>query len=70
MDALLNTKTNTQINTQIVFIIIILIVIYFMYNYDVYVIQKNKLLCKPIYITKHNVITPEFKNVILRQINA
>lgn len=66
MNALLTNHTNTQI----VFIIIILIVIYFMYNYDVYVIQKNKLLCKPIYITKHNVITPEFKNVILRQINA
>jgi hypothetical protein len=66
MNALLTNHTNTQI----VFIIIILIVIYFMYNYDVYVIQKNKLLCKPIYITKHNVITPELKNVILRQINA
>lgn len=47
-------------NKHIVLIFIIIIVVVFIYNYDVYVIPKNELLCKPIYITKRE-ISPEVR---------
>lgn len=39
-------------NNHIVFIIMTITIITFIYNYDVYIIEKNKPICKPIYITK------------------
>jgi hypothetical protein len=43
-------------NTKhIVFIILLIIIIIFIFNYDIYIIQKNEELCKPIYITKREI---------------
>jgi hypothetical protein len=42
-------------NKYLVLILIIVIIFIFVYNYDVYVIEKNKQLCKPILITKHEI---------------
>jgi len=66
-------------NKHIVFIIILLIIIFFVFNYDVYIIQKNEEICKPIYITKrdmfdninnteqniYNIAIEKFKNLDL-----
>ena len=41
-------------NKIIVLILIIFIVIYFMFNFDIYVIKRNKQLCKPIYINSND----------------
>lgn len=47
-------------NKHIVLIFIIIIVGIFICNYDVYVVQKNQPLCKPIYVTKRE-ISPEIR---------
>ena len=45
-------------NKHIVLIIIAIIIIAFIYNYDVYIVQKNQPICKPIYVTK-KILTPD-----------
>ena len=44
-------------NKYLVLLLIIVVIFIFVYNYDVYVIEKNKQLCKPIFITKHEINT-------------
>ena len=39
-------------NEYIIIVIIIIITIFFIINYDIYVLPKNELLCKPVYVTK------------------
>ena len=48
-------------NKHIVLIIIAIIIIAFIYNYDVYIVQKYQPICKPIYITKKILTTDEEK---------
>ena len=47
-------------NKHIVLILIILIFAIFIYNFDIYIIQKNQPLCVPTYVTKRE-ITPEIR---------
>lgn len=42
-------------NRHFVILILIIIVIIFIYNYDVYIIEKNKPLCEPVFITKREI---------------
>lgn len=54
-------------NKIIVLILIIFIIIYFIFNFDVYVIKKNKQICKPINFNHHNdVINDKNNNKIIK----
>ena len=44
-------------NKNIIFILLIMIIITFLFNYDVYIIEKDKEICKPIYITKRDMFS-------------
>ena len=46
-------------NKHIVLIIIAIIIVAFIYNYDVYIVQKYEPICKPIYVTKKILNTDE-----------
>jgi len=51
-------------NRHFVILILIIIVIIFIYNYDVYIIEKNKPLCEPVYITKREIPSEIIDNEI------
>ena len=54
-------------NKHIVLIIIAIIIIAFIYNYDVYIVQKNQPICKPIYVTK-KILTPDEEKLLPKNI--
>lgn len=47
-------------NKHIVLMLIIIIIGVFIYNYDVYIIPKNEPLCKPVFVTKRELV-PELR---------
>jgi hypothetical protein len=47
-------------NKHIVLMLIIIIICVFIYNYDVYIIPKNEPLCKPVFVTKRELL-PELR---------
>ena len=60
-------------NRHFVILILIIIVIIFIYNYDVYIIEKNKPLCEPVFITKREIpseiINDEINSIELNAMN-
>jgi hypothetical protein len=54
-------------NKHIVLIIIAIIIVAFIYNYDVYIVQKNQPICKPIYVTK-KILTPDEEKLLPKNI--
>ena len=53
-------------NKHIILIILTIIILAFIYNYDVYIVEKNVPICKPIFVTK-SIITPETENLLLEK---
>jgi len=51
-------------NKHIILIILTIIILSFVYNYDVYIIEKNLPICKPIYVTKR-ILTPNAEELLL-----
>jgi len=49
---------------HIILIILAIIILAFIYSYDVYIVEKNQPICKPIYITK-KVLTPDAEELLL-----
>lgn len=51
-------------NKHIILIILTIIIFAFIYSYDVYIVEKNQPICKPIYITK-KILTPEAEMLLM-----
>ena len=49
---------------HIILIILAIIILAFIYSYDVYIVEKNQPICKPIYITK-KILTPDAEELLL-----
>ena len=50
-------------NKHIILLILAIIILTFVYNYDVYIVEKNKPICKPVYVTK-KILTPEAEEIL------
>jgi hypothetical protein len=50
-------------NKHIILLILTIIILTFIYNYDVYIVEKNVPICKPIYVTKR-VLTPDTEGIL------
>ena len=51
-------------NKHIILIILAIIILAFIYNYDVYIVEKNLPICKPIYVTKR-ILSPNAEELLL-----
>lgn len=51
-------------NKHIILMILTIIILTFVYNYDVYIVEKNQPICKPIYVTKR-ILTPDMEEKLL-----
>jgi uncharacterized membrane protein YgcG len=47
-----------------ILLILAIIIMAFIYNYDIYIVEKNQPICKPIYVTK-KILTPEETEVLV-----
>jgi hypothetical protein len=51
-------------NKHIILTILTIIIFAFIYSYDVYIVEKNQPICKPIYITK-KILSPEAELLLM-----
>lgn len=51
-------------NKHIILIILTIIILAFIYSYDVYIVEKNQPICKPIYVTKR-ILTPDAEELLV-----